>query len=86
MTEKMISAGKCGKWFYRIDRLIGHDDFGRSEYYYSLWTNDGSFPDDFTSVSMERYLEEHRNEGGSVSGTWPDIMNALEELFEEEGQ
>lgn len=86
MKEKMIAAGKCGKWFYRIDRLIGHDNFGKSEYYYSLWTNDGGFPENFSPESIERYLEEYREEGGSVSGTWSDIMSALEELFTEEGQ
>ena len=82
MTEKMISAGICGKWFYRIDRLIGHDTFGKPEYYYSLWTNDGGFPDNFSKESLEVYLEEHRDEGGSLAGTWEEIMEELNDLFQ----
>ena len=82
MTEKMITAGMCGKWFYRIDRLIGRDSLGRPEYYYSLWTNDGAFPKNFSPENIERYLEEHRDEGGSVSGTWEEIMEELDDLFQ----
>lgn len=70
-----ISYGMIGKWFYVLEQV---ED--REEDYYSFYMIDET-PKDLEQETIQRFIEEHRNEGSSVADDWKGIMEELERQF-----
>lgn len=69
--ESRISYGMIGKWFYVLEQVEG-----REGDYYSLYMID-EMPKDLEQGTIQRFIEEHRNESGSVADDWEGIMEEL---------
>ena len=70
--DNVIAIGKCKSGFYMIQKY---------DSYYSLYTND-VLPKDFDAITLEKYMDEHRNDGSSVAGSKKDVMESLAEFIQ----
>ena len=79
MEEKIITCGMCGRNFYEIHQLLNADGMP----YYSLYTVE-AMPYNMQMETIEQFIEEHDTDGGSIAGTWEDVMEELMDLFRRE--